>query len=654
MTDNKTLRRGWLALLALTLINILNYVDRNIVSALAPLIQRDLHFNDLQTGLIGSAFIFAYTLAAPLFGIVGDRGPRLKTMSAGVLLWSAATAWTGFAGTFVTQFVTRVTVGFGEAAYSVIAPSVISDYFARATRGRVFAIYSCAIPVGSALGYVLAGLLEPVVGWQKSFFIVGIPGALIALLMLFMRDPERGTVDDVAPQKTPHLAGQKSTWSKRHVRLLRNGSFVYTVLGYAAYTFVVGGLAFWMPAYITRYFDGVSLAKGNIVFGGITVVGGFIGTVLGGYLSDHVERVSGNGYMKVSILSMMCAVPLFVLVLTMKNFESFAAVLFVLDVALFLCISPLDAAVMNSVRPDLRATASALTIFLIHVLGDGISRVLMGQVSDVCGLKTAVAMLPFVLALAGLLWAWGMISHFHPLAWPKGALALPRYQAHRGFRPRGEVQENTLDAFRLAQAHGAIMVECDVQLSLDRKVVIFHDEDLSRLAGSKSKVTELAASDLNKQARVPLLRELLVDADCPKLVNIELKTSELRGRSGLERELVEVVKKENAEGRVLFSSFNPFALRRLAKLAPEIPRALLVTEEQNKKNGIYLKRMWFAFLARPHIVHLDQEMLSQDRLANWNERSLPIAAWTVNDANRARELESSGIRSLITDHLYAD
>lgn len=657
-TSPRSSRLRWITLVVLTSLNILNYIDRNIFAALVPAMQRDLHFSDTKMGWLGSAFILSYTLIAPVFGYLGDRGPRNKTMSFGLLLWSAATAFTGWTRSFGGQFATRVTVGFGEAAYSVISPTVIADHFSKKVRGKTFAIYSCAIPVGSALGYVLGGWLEPRIGWERAFYVVGVPGVILTFLLFFLRDPERGQQED-AVELAQQKAQKKLPFAKTYFKLFSNGGFLFTVLGYAAYTFVVGGLSFWMPTYIVRYFEGVTAERGNIVFGGVTVVGGFIGTVLGGYLADRIEKKSGNGYMKVAVLSMILSVPLFIYLMSLHDFKLFAIWLFVLDIVLFLCISPMDAAVVGSVKPALRATAMALNIFLIHALGDGISRVLMGAISDSSGLQSAIRFLPWMLALAGVLWFIGLIKYWQPVAWPEGALEIPRYQAHRGYRPSPNVRENTLDSFRRARAAGAEMCECDVQLTSDGEVVVFHDEDLKRLAAPddlrrSDLVRNVSMDAMKTRVSAPTLRELLTDPLSPPKVNIELKTNEARGKSGLEREVIRIVRECKAERRVLFSSFNPLALRRIAKLAPEIPRGLLVTEENDAKNKVYLQKMWLGAFARPHLLHLDQKMIDENRFEQWSERHLKMAAWTVNDATRADELTKLGVISLITDRLYAD
>jgi glycerophosphoryl diester phosphodiesterase/sugar phosphate permease len=642
-----------MVLFILTSLNILNYIDRNIFSALVPAIQRDLGFSDTQLGLIGSAFIFAYTLISPVFGFLGDRGGRSRVMAGGVVVWSVATAFTGSTISFVGQFFNRVTVGLGEAAYSVIAPTVIADHFPRVSRGKVFSLYSCAIPVGSALGYVIGGWLEPRVGWQRAFFVVGVPGLILAVLLFFMRDPKRGESDGLIGLSA-QPAPAKETFKKLREGyrvLFGNGGFLSCVLGYAAYTFVVGGLAFWMPTYIVRYFPGVTAEKGNIVFGGVTVVGGFIGTAIGGWWADRMEHKSGNGYLKVSFYSMLLSVPLFFIVLHLSNFTQFVGVLFFMDIAVFLCTSPLDAAVINYVRPGLRATAMALNIFLIHALGDGVSRVLMGAVSDNRGLQYAISFLPWVLLFAGFLWLGGLIFYWTPMPWPQGALKFPRYQAHRGFRPDNSVQENTLQAFERARQAGAEMVECDVQLSRDGEVVIFHDKDLVRLAGSSEKVSELTAAELMRKAQAPTLRALLQDEKAVQMVNIELKTSEVfDGR--LELAVAKVVSDCEAQGRVLFSSFNPLSLRRISKRLPNVPRALLVSEDRTDPgNKVYLRKMWLGALARPHLLHIDSAMAEPKRIERWIERGIPVAVWTVNDAKVAENLLNLGVRSVISDVL---
>jgi MFS family permease/glycerophosphoryl diester phosphodiesterase len=648
----------WIALAVLTGVNLLNYIDRYIFSALLEPIKRDLGFSDTQLGLLGSAFIFAYLFVSPVFGYFGDRGGRSKVMAMGAALWSFATALTGLATGFMSQLAARVAVGVGESAYSVIAPTTIADHFSRAARGKVFAIYSGALTVGSAFGFVLGGWLEPIVGWRHAFFVVGVPGLLLAVILFFLPDPKRGgdkseaALGEGAVAEAAHDA---PTLSQKQVyrKLFANGALLSTILGYAAYTFVVGGMSFWMPSYIVRYFD-ISLTKGNLYFGGVTVVGGFIGTLLGGLWADRIERRTGNGYLKVAVWSMVFAAPLFWFAIQQREFMGFIGALFVMEIALFLCISPLDAGVVSSVRPAFRATAMALNIFLIHFLGDGISRTLMGAISDASDLRTAVASLASVLVLAGVIWGLGIVLFWHALPWPKSALRLARLQAHRGYRPDGRVQENSLEAFRLAREAGAEMIELDVQLAADGEAVVFHDEDLRRLGSGRSeRVLDLSSSEMKALVGAPRLSEVLSDPSVPSLVNIELKWGRVRGGL-LEQAVAEAVRASGSESRVLFSSFNPFVLRRLSKLMPEVPRALLVSQEPHRLNPVWLQRMWLGAFARPHLIHVDEGMVTAKRLELWQERGIPVAVWTVNDRARVEELLALGASSVISDTVISE
>ena len=536
----------------------------------------------------------------------------------------------------------------------MIAPSTIADLYPKQSRGKVFALYSGAIPVGSALGYVLGGILEVRMGWQRSFFVVGVPGLLLAVVMFFLHDPVRGAAD---VEVVGHPADKKMNVFRAYLQLMKNGGFMFTGLGYAAYTFVVGGTAFWMPSYLVRYFD-VSLEKANIEFGALTVVGGFIGVFVGGYVADILERKLGNGFLKVCIFAMVLAAPIFWFALTLHNYNQFMIALFVLEMALFMPISPVDAASISYVRPARRATATAFTILLIHLLGDIISRPLMGAISDASGLQAAFEILPIGLVVAGVLWLLGMILYWQPAEWPKEGLqvaALPKHQAHRGNRePAGAgAKENTLAAFRAAAAKGAPMFECDVRFSKDGVVVIAHDDDLKRVAGRPERVIDVSADDLETWAEIPRLIDVLNDKQSPQLANIELKTNEFFGKSGLEKAVIDVIRKAGAEKRVMFSSFNPLSVRRLAKLAPDIPRSLLASADADEENKIYLRKMWLGVLASPNMVNLEDKMITASLMDAYADRGLNVSAWTVNDPKRAQQLLDLGVRSVISDRIYS-
>src|SRR5271166_6624246 len=199
-----------LGLAILAFINLFNYLDRYVVSALVESLKHSaLALSDAELGSLMSGFLIVFTLVAPIFGALGDRRSRPHLIAFGVGCWSVATALSGFAGSFAALFAARASVGIGEAAYVTIVPSLLSDYFPRSQRGRVMAIFFCAIPVGSALGYVVGGLVDVHFGWRMAFFVAGIPGAALALLCLGLRDPPRGIGDaqPAAEERSPSDEG---------------------------------------------------------------------------------------------------------------------------------------------------------------------------------------------------------------------------------------------------------------------------------------------------------------------------------------------------------------------------------------------------------------------------------------------------------------
>src|SRR5438045_3470665 len=184
------------ALAVLTFINLFNYLDRWVLSAVLESIKHsELHFTDTQLGAIATGFIIVYMLTSPIFGTLGDRKRRPPLIALGVAIWSVATSMAGFARGFATLFAARATVGVGEAAYGTIAPALLADYFPLEKRGRVFAVFFAAIPLGSAAGYVVGGLIDKHFGWRAAFWVAGAPGLLLALLVLLVREVPRGLHD---------------------------------------------------------------------------------------------------------------------------------------------------------------------------------------------------------------------------------------------------------------------------------------------------------------------------------------------------------------------------------------------------------------------------------------------------------------------------
>ena len=381
-------------------VNFLNYIDRYVIAAVLPLIQTELRLDDTRAGYLVSTFVVVYMLASPVTGVMGDRWPRRYLVGSGVLLWSLATVASGLAAGYRSLLVARSFIGIGEAGFGAVSPTIISDLFPKERRGRMLAFFYVAIPVGSALGYLLGGLVGARYGWRAAFFLAGAPGIVLGLLAFRMHEPARGAGDGVVhAEHRFELAATRS--------LTRNRSFVFTTLGMAGMTFALGGMATWMPTFFARV-RGLPLERANALFGGITVASGLLGTFLGGWLGDWLLRRTPRAYLLVSGWGMLLGVPAALVGLTADDASVYLPAIFVAEVFVFLNTGPANAVLVNVVLPEVRATAIALSIAIYHLLGDVPSPVLIGWVSDRTGsLETALLLTSAAMALSGLLYLAG-------------------------------------------------------------------------------------------------------------------------------------------------------------------------------------------------------------------------------------------------------
>ncbi len=401
-------RTGLMALAILSGINLLNYLDRYVVAALLPDLKRGpMHLTDFELGTLMSGFLIVYMLAAPIFGRLGDRGSRPRPIAIGVFLWSLATGISGLARSYAQLLAARALVGIGEAAYGTIAPSLLADYFVRRTRGRAFAVFNMAIPVGAALGYIVGGVMRQHFSWHAAFYVAGIPGIFLALWILRLPDPPRGANEEEPAGHGGDSAGNASAPGERswavYLRLLKLRPYVLTVLGYAAYTFALGGLAFWMP-YFLEQVRGISAEQASAGFGEIVVVTGFVGTFLGGWLGDYWLRYSRQAYLWMSGWITLLAVPAAYVALAAASPSVFYPALIAAELLLFMSTGPINTAIVNLVSPLERASAVALSILAIHLLGDVLSPSIIGGLADQSSLGAAVMIVPVAVGICAVLW----------------------------------------------------------------------------------------------------------------------------------------------------------------------------------------------------------------------------------------------------------
>ncbi|HET6175986.1 MAG TPA: MFS transporter [Candidatus Sulfotelmatobacter sp.] len=384
------------ALIVLTALNLLNYADRNVLFAVQSMVQDEFHVNNTRIGILTTAFLGFYTLAAPFVGPAADRYSRKLIIALGGIFWSGLTLLTAFTHNYTELLIRHTLVGIGEATFVTIAPTFVSDLFAENVRGRILGVFYLAIPVGSAAGFLLGGNLAPHYGWRFPFYIAAAPGFLLAVAVLFLKEPERGQFDSL--KETP----ERGTV----LGLVRNPAFLTATLGMAAMTFSLGGIQVWMPKFLISE-RGYTLGAANFDFGIIIVVDGILAALIGGWLGDFLLPRMKSSYYLVSASSMLLGVPVMIVALFVRGPLMIPAI----GVAAFFLLlntAPLNAAVINSVGAHIRATALAVNIFIIHFLGDMPSPTMMGWVADKRSLQAAFILPVIAMGISSAILFYGM------------------------------------------------------------------------------------------------------------------------------------------------------------------------------------------------------------------------------------------------------
>ena len=387
------------SLALLLIIHLFNYVDRQVLSAVELKIEGELHISKTQMGWAASAFLLSYTLVAPLFGLLAERMSRWMLVGIGVILWSLASGGTGLARTLPMLLITRAFVGVGEAAYGPAAPTIIADLYPIERRGLVLSWFYLAIPLGSALGYVLGGFLEGHFhNWRVPFFAVLPPGILLGIWAFFRRDHR------VTNGRHPG-SQRRTTWQVCRI-LLRVPSYVLDTLGLAAMTFAIGGIAFWMPHYIVADRHHSDLEHVNLVFGVVTCVAGLLATLLGGLAGDWLRPKFSGSYFLVSGVAMLVGFPL-LLGMLVAPFPWTYVLIFLAVFCLFFNTGPANTILANVTHPSIRATAFAINILVIHLLGDVTSPTLIGWMADHWGMNRAFTVVSLMILVGGVIWLCG-------------------------------------------------------------------------------------------------------------------------------------------------------------------------------------------------------------------------------------------------------
>ena len=360
-----TKRYAWYVLLILTAINFINYVDRQIIISLGPFIRHDLQLTYTGFGWLITAFMLVHSLTSLPFGMLSDRWVRRKIIALGVWSWSAATFLCGLATDFSHLLMGRAAVGIGEAAYGPPANSLLSDAFPALERSRILGFFNLGMFLGGATGLILGGVLGEILGWRACLYLVSLPGFLLGGLAWYLREPPQVVIH----QRTPVSA------------LLSNPLLTYVLLGGVITAFSAGALIVWMPQFVTD----VRLFRprdASLYVGAVGVTGGLLGVVTGSYLADWLYARWPWGRMATIGIGLILSCPFVTLSLYTTDH---VAMLIYFFLGIFLMVwytGPIIAVIHDVVPNDVKATAQALYILLIHLLGDTFSPAIVGKLAD--------------------------------------------------------------------------------------------------------------------------------------------------------------------------------------------------------------------------------------------------------------------------------
>jgi MFS family permease len=369
--------------------NLLDYMDRNILNAMLPQVQASLRINNTQAGLLTTFFLISYSVFGLFTGWAGDRFRRTYLLGLGVAVWSLATVGSGLAQNYGHLVLARSLLGIGEATYGVIAPTILIDLFPREMRSRVLSGFYLAMPIGSALGMTLGGAIAEHGDWHNAFFIVGAPGLLMAFAALWLPEPVRGASERVDTDRLRSHERAGASWAD-YRDLLVNSSYNYAVLGMTAYIFAIGGLLVWVPKFLVST-RGLNQTRATTILGIVTLFAAILGMSVGAYVADRLAKKNPRALFLVPGAAMLAAVPFVLLGLFAKAPALIFLGIFGAEALMFVNTGPCNAVIANVVAPNMRAAAYAAGILVMHFLGDIWSPYLIGMLSDLFGKPDTMA-----------------------------------------------------------------------------------------------------------------------------------------------------------------------------------------------------------------------------------------------------------------------
>lgn len=373
------------------LLNIVNYLDRNITSGVLPLLKEHFHASDTALGTLGTAFMITYSLTALPFGIWSDRWKPNKVAAIGVGVWSVATVLSAFAWSMESLFVFRALVGIGEAAYVATASTILSGHFPKSRRSLILGLFNLGMPIGGAAGVVLGGLIGTSAGWQWAFAIVGLPGFILAILTWRMRLGSSEDSEDSMPTTAIRMG-----WPAVGT-LLGKPAYLFATLGYAGISYAFGAIVLFAPSLFERYF-GYTVGQAGTVTGAIQVLAGLLGAPIGGWVSDLWLKRSPRGRAYTLTLAMLLSAFFLFGGLYDNNLVCF----FLSAFFMLWHVGAASAFIFDVTERHIWNTGQALSLLLMHLLGDIPSAVLVGYISDRTNLHFSISLLTIPMLLSAL------------------------------------------------------------------------------------------------------------------------------------------------------------------------------------------------------------------------------------------------------------
>jgi MFS family permease len=395
---------AWYALAVLTLVYVLNFLDRTLIYILLPLVKREMAFSDLQLAILGAtSFAIFYTLLGVPFGRLADRTTRKRMIAVGLAVWSLFSGLTGFAHGFGTMFVCRMMVGVGEATLGPAALSLLSDHFPPRMRATVQAVFSSGIAVGGGIAFFLGGWIGQHYGWRWAFYLLGFPGLILTVFVLSIKEERRGRTETTTAARYT-----SDDWKV----LFRSKPLRYLFLGYAFFGLAANNLGLWGPIFFARV-HGMSLALIGLLAGILSVAAGVPGTILGGWAADRFRHAGRGGRMLFSACAALFSVPLWLVLVFSHNAPALFAVNFLLLGLALMWLGPAAADVHDIAGPNLRGLGIGIYFLTVNLFAYGIGSPLIGKLSDALGVAAEPARMRYALLVC-------------PLACGAGALLLWR------------------------------------------------------------------------------------------------------------------------------------------------------------------------------------------------------------------------------------